>query len=65
MSNGSNETGKQGKEKNVEDELTSEEREAKLRLAAYYRWKAKGKKYGTDKDDWYEAEDSIAHDLED
>jgi hypothetical protein len=65
MSNGSNETGKQGKEKKVEDALTSDEREEQLRIAAYYRWKAKGKKYGTDKDDWYEAEDLFCNDNED
>ena len=65
MSNGSNETGKQGKEKKVEDALTSDEREEQLRIAAYYRWKAKGKKYGTDKDDWYEAEDLLGYDNED
>ncbi|NMW22028.1 MAG: DUF2934 domain-containing protein [Chlorobiaceae bacterium] len=31
-------------------------------LAAYYRWKAKGKNLWADKDDWFEAEDSIIED---
>ena len=65
MSNGSNVTAKQEKEKKAQDSLTSEEREEQLRLAAYYRWKAKGKKHGSDKEDWYEAEDSMADDIVD
>lgn len=31
-------------------------------LAADYRWKAKGKNLWADKDDWFEAEDSIIED---
>jgi Protein of unknown function (DUF2934) len=59
MSNGTNVKAKQGKKKNTEDVLTSEERENQIRLAAYYRWKENGEKYGSDRDDWFEAQDSV------
>jgi hypothetical protein len=62
MSNGSNETGKQ-KEKKAGQAQTQEEREEQVRLAAYYKWEAKGKKYGAEKKDWFEAEDSLDKDF--
>jgi len=34
-------------------------REEQVRLAAYYRWEARGKNHGADIDDWCEAEDSL------
>ncbi len=34
-------------------------REEQVKLAAYYRWLEKGKKEGSDADDWFEAEDSL------
>lgn len=57
MSNGSNVKAK--KEKEIEKALTSDEREEQIRLAAYYRWKAKGEKHGEDRDDWFDAQDSV------
>ncbi len=60
MSNGSNKTEEQA--------LTQEEREERkeqIRLAAYHRWEAKGKSHGGDKEDWYEAEDSLEGEIED
>jgi hypothetical protein len=65
MSNGSNVKAKQEKKKNTEDVLMSEERENQIRLAAYYHWKAKGEKHGADRDDWFEAEDSVEGDIVD
>ena len=63
MSNGSNVKAKQVTE--IEKELTPEEREEQVRLAAYYRWKEKGEKHGEDRDDWFEAEDSVGNDIAD
>jgi len=39
--------------------LTPEIREEQVRVAAYYRWEAKGKNHGTDVDDWCDAENSL------
>jgi len=47
------------KSKKTAVELTPEIREEQVRLAAYYRWEAKGKNHGRDLDDWCEAEDSM------
>ncbi len=40
-------------------ELRAKMREEQVKLAAYYRWMEKGKKEGSDSDDWFEAEDSL------
>ena len=48
--------------------LTSEQqeqREEQVRLAAHYLWQAKGKNLWSDKDDWFEAEDSVIEDFKD
>jgi len=42
-------------------ELTPEMREEQLKLAAYFRWEAKGKSQGTDIDDWCEAEQALGN----
>ena len=40
-------------------ELRAKMHEEQVKLAAYYRWMEKGKKEGSDADDWFEAEDSL------
>jgi hypothetical protein len=47
--------------KKAETALTPEIREEQLKLAAYFRWEAKGKGQGTDIDDWCEAEEALAN----
>ena len=47
------------KRKKADIDLTDEERQEKIKLAAYYRWEKKGRNHGAHSDDWYEAEDSL------
>ncbi|MBC8525069.1 MAG: DUF2934 domain-containing protein [Chlorobium phaeobacteroides] len=48
------------KQKSVEkDEVTQEQREEQVRLAAYYLWKENGEPQGTDLDDWLHAETAL------
>jgi hypothetical protein len=44
---------------------TPEQREEEVRLDAYYRWESKGKNHGSDRVDWFEAEDSFIEDVVD
>jgi len=57
MSNGSNKT--------AEQLLPQKEREEQIRLEAYFRWEAKGKKSDTDQEDWHEAEAALDEKIED
>ncbi|MEI8186234.1 MAG: DUF2934 domain-containing protein [Chlorobiaceae bacterium] len=72
MSNGSNKKDqkdqkeKKGKKGRQPEQLMSpEQREEQIRLAAYYRWEAKGRNTGADRDDWFEAQDSLIEDFSD
>ncbi len=56
MSNGSNKT--------AEELLPQRDREERIRRAAYQRWEAKGKNFGAEEEDWYEAEDSLDDEIE-
>jgi len=58
-------SGHKKSEKKANSELTQEQKEEQIRLAAYYRWEEKGKNLWADKDDWFEAEDSIVEDFKD
>jgi len=46
-------------------DLSTDEREDDIRLAAYYLWKLRGEKHGEDRDDWYAAEASFHEDYTD
>jgi hypothetical protein len=58
MSNGSNKAEREAPALYVEDASASvsEQREEEIRLAAYYIWEKKGKRIGSDVEDWIEAE---------
>jgi len=57
MSNGSNKT--------AEQSLPQKDREEQVRLEAYLRWEAKGRRFGAEDEDWFEAEDSLDKKVED
>ncbi|MFZ4524922.1 MAG: DUF2934 domain-containing protein [Chlorobium sp.] len=39
--------------------LPEKERDESVRLAAYYLWKKKGERHGENRDDWFEAEETV------
>ncbi|WP_294345497.1 DUF2934 domain-containing protein [Prosthecochloris sp.] len=47
-------------ETNEKQIMTQEQCEEQIRTAAYYLWQAKGEKYGSDVEDWLEAEAAFA-----
>ena len=55
----SNKSSAKKKGKKDDPYLTEEERDESIRLAAYYLWKKKGERHGENRDDWFEAEESV------
>ena len=55
----SNKSSRNKRVKKVAPFQTEEERDESIRLAAYYLWKKKGERHGENRDDWFEAEESV------